>query len=130
MISVKQRDSVCRLAVPPLQKGNENVPQNRRTPEQAKKGGKDDDDSGGAKSIIDRFLDENPSIKRKVQSDNKQDLSEESTHFSKELASETLAQIYADQGNKKRAIKIYETLSLKFPEKKSYFAALIKKLRD
>lgn len=93
------------------------------------KGNKDDDDSGGAKSIIDRFLDENPSIKRKVLSSTKSDLSEESSNFNDELASETLADIYAKQGNIKRAELIYENLSLKFPEKKSYFAALIKKLK-
>ncbi len=43
--------------------------------------------------------------------------------------SETLAKIYALQGNYPRAISAYEQLSLKFPEKKAFFANLIKDLK-
>jgi hypothetical protein len=43
--------------------------------------------------------------------------------------SETLAKIYALQGNYPRAIAAYEQLSLKFPEKKAFFANLIKDLK-
>lgn len=92
-------------------------------------GGKDDDESGRASSLIDKFITENPSIQRREIGDEKSDLSEESVKWHPELASEYLAQIYVDQGNKARAITIYEALSLKFPEKKSYFAGLIKKLK-
>lgn len=45
-----------------------------------------------------------------------------------DLATETLAQIYAEQGHLQRAIKIYQQLILKFPEKSRYFAAQIKNL--
>ncbi len=45
-----------------------------------------------------------------------------------EIVTETLAKIYADQGNYDKAISSYKTLSLRFPEKSSYFAALIKEL--
>ena len=41
---------------------------------------------------------------------------------------ETLAQIYADQGYPEQAKQIYSRLSLRFPEKSSYFASLIEKL--
>lgn len=91
--------------------------------------GKGDDESGGAGSLIDKFIQENPSIQRRPNADDKSDLSEGSSKWNPELASEYLAQIYLDQGNTKRAILIYETLSLKFPEKKSYFAGLIEKLK-
>jgi hypothetical protein len=92
-------------------------------------GSKDDDESGRANSLIDKFITENPSIQRRDMKDEISDLSQESVKWHPELASEYLAQIYADQGNKARAISIYEALSLKFPEKKSYFAGLIKKLK-
>lgn len=47
-----------------------------------------------------------------------------------EIVSETLAEVYIHQGNSAKAIKIYQQLMLKYPEKSSYFAALIKKLND
>lgn len=43
---------------------------------------------------------------------------------------ETLAQIYADQGYPEQAKQIYSRLSLRFPEKSAYFAALIEKLKN
>ena len=43
---------------------------------------------------------------------------------------ETLAQIYADQGYPDQAKQIYSRLSLRFPEKSAYFAALIEKLKN
>jgi hypothetical protein len=46
------------------------------------------------------------------------------------MISETLARIYAQQGNIPKAIDAYKRLSLKIPEKSSYFAALIKDLED
>jgi hypothetical protein len=103
---------------------------NRSRPsDEGKSGGKDDDESGGTGSLIDKFIQENPSIQRRQLKDDKADLSQDSGKWNPELASEYLAQIYLDQGNTKRAILIYETLSLKFPEKKSYFAGLIEKLK-
>jgi hypothetical protein len=45
-----------------------------------------------------------------------------------EFMTETLAQIYAKQGNLGKARKAYKLLSLKYPEKSIYFANQIKKL--
>jgi hypothetical protein len=45
-----------------------------------------------------------------------------------DLFSETLARIYADQGNLSKARVAYEKLGLLHPEKSAYFAALIQKI--
>ena len=47
-----------------------------------------------------------------------------------DFCTETLAQIYADQGYPDQAKQIYSRLSLRFPEKSAYFAALIEKLKN
>lgn len=46
------------------------------------------------------------------------------------FCTETLAQIFADQGRYEEAKRIYSKLLLKFPEKNAYFAALIEKLEQ
>lgn len=43
---------------------------------------------------------------------------------------ETLAQIYAEQGYYEQAMEIYSKLILAYPEKNTYFAALIEKLKE
>jgi len=48
----------------------------------------------------------------------------------KDFYTETLADIYAMQGHKNKAIEIYEHLILKNPEKHIYFAAQIKRLKE
>ncbi|MBL4704485.1 MAG: hypothetical protein JKY54_08185 [Flavobacteriales bacterium] len=45
-----------------------------------------------------------------------------------EIVTETLAKIYADQGNYSKAISAYQSLGLKFPEKRTFFAGLIREL--
>ncbi len=55
-------------------------------------------------------------------------LIEKSVKTDTDLVSETLANLLVAQGKNKKAIKMYEQLSLKFPEKSAYFAAQIEKL--
>lgn len=43
---------------------------------------------------------------------------------------ETLAKIYSEQGFYKRAIEVYAKLILLYPEKSSYFTALVKDLKN
>ena len=47
-----------------------------------------------------------------------------------DLYTETLAQIYAEQGYYEQAKHIYSKLILAYPEKNAYFAALIQKLEE
>ena len=44
------------------------------------------------------------------------------------MVTETLARVYAKQGNLPKAIEAYRRLALKYPEKSAYFAALQKEL--
>ncbi len=84
------------------------------------------------KAIIDRVIESNPSNIRIKEgqkffaSDNK---AKESLFENEELVTETLAKIYAMQGNISKAIRAYEILSLKFPQKSAYFASLIENLK-
>lgn len=61
---------------------------------------------------------------------NNENLAESSTQLNDNLISETFAKILVKQGKKEMAKEIYEKLSLKFPDKRAYFADLIEKLKD
>ncbi len=58
------------------------------------------------------------------------DMSVRSVSDDGSLATETLAQIYRSQGLKNKAIETYRKLSLKYPEKSVYFAALIDEIKN
>jgi hypothetical protein len=84
------------------------------------------------KSIIDKIIDTDPkSIKLNKEAkffaaDQK---AKESLLENEELVTETLAKIYALQGNINKAIRAYQILSAKHPNKSAYFAQLIEDLR-
>jgi len=78
--------------------------------------------------LIDKFIENEPSITRqKGTFFNPVDAARSSVVDQENIVSETLAKIYMDQGFYDKAIKTYQKLSLKFPEKSAYFAALIEK---
>ncbi len=59
-----------------------------------------------------------------------EELARKSSQLSEEIVSETLASIYEEQGLWEKAIRQYVKLSLKFPEKVSFFASRIRALKQ
>jgi len=83
--------------------------------------------------IINNFIEKDPSIGKldkhnKFSENDSNDLSKRSYEENTKLVSENLAKINIRQGNISKAISIYESLILKNPQKKTYFAKQIEKL--
>lgn len=81
--------------------------------------------------LIDRFIIANPRIepirdKKDIPTEDRSAPLYDESGF----VTETLAKIYVSQGYYSRAIDIFERLTLKFPEKSSYFAAQIEKVKE
>jgi hypothetical protein len=80
--------------------------------------------------LIDKFISEEPKMSRpKVEFYNPVNMAKQSVADDITFVSETLAKIFEMQGNYSKALKAYENLHLKYPEKRLYFAAQIKNLR-
>lgn len=78
--------------------------------------------------LIDEFIINEPSISRqKGTFFNPVTAAKKSMTDQENIISETLARIYMEQGFVDKAISTYQKLSLKYPEKSTYFAALIEK---
>ena len=80
-------------------------------------------------SLIESFLSVNPKIDPYKKMSNT-DLSAGFKLSKKEYMTETLAKIYFDQNKFEEAIKAYEILCLKYPEKISLFADQIKTIKS
>ena len=80
--------------------------------------------------LIDAFLRNNPKIPPVSANTAKQNLSKEIKFNKEELMTETLAKVYVKQGKFKKALLSYKILSLKYPEKNSFFADQIKAIKD
>lgn len=83
-------------------------------------------------NIIERFIQEEPKISKadKASFFSPSDLAKMSLVENDDFVTETLAKVYAKQGNFIKAQSIYEKLMLKYPEKKNYFADRIFHLQE
>lgn len=82
-------------------------------------------------ALLNKFIKEEPSISR-PQADfyNPVKNAKQSVEESPDLVTETLAKIYVLQKNYTKALQAYEQLSLVYPEKKTFFATQIKKIKE
>jgi len=78
--------------------------------------------------IIDNFIKQNPKISRVSKDTDKKEVNiiERQDSY---LMTETLAKVYLAQKKYENAIKAYEILSLKYPEKSGFFADQINRIR-
>ncbi|NQY04942.1 MAG: hypothetical protein HRT68_01760 [Flavobacteriaceae bacterium] len=83
----------------------------------------------GKFDLIDSLLSKNPKIKPPSKTAPLKNLAEEHSHKPEQLMTETLAKVYLEQKNYKKAIQAYKILSLKYPEKSSFFADRIKEIK-
>ena len=78
-------------------------------------------------SLINRFIEQNPTI-TPISKDKQSHAFTENSYNEKELMTETLAKVYLEQKKYNNAIKAYDILILKYPEKSGFFADQIKKI--
>ncbi len=80
-------------------------------------------------SIIDNFIASNPKIPRVNKTASITTKTKDSSTKTPQLMTETLAKVYLEQKKFDNAIKAYEILSLKYPEKSGFFADQIKRIQ-
>ncbi|WP_338731575.1 hypothetical protein [Mangrovimonas cancribranchiae] len=79
--------------------------------------------------LIDKFISKNPKLKPEKTASKNKNLAEQQMIQPDTLMTETLARIYVEQKNYKKAIQSYKILSLKYPEKSGFFADQIKAIQ-
>jgi hypothetical protein len=75
--------------------------------------------------LIEKFLEKKPKIKP-VKQTKTVDIAKDSVQYNTNLMTETLARVYVEQKKYDKAIQAFRILSLKYPEKSSFFADQIK----
>jgi hypothetical protein len=78
---------------------------------------------------IEKFISSNPKIVPQDSITTQIDIKASTKLAKKELMTETLAKVYLEQKKYKKAIQAYKILSLKYPEKSSFFADRIKAVK-
>jgi hypothetical protein len=78
--------------------------------------------------LINRFIENNPKISS-LKKDETIEVVIPKNNADKSLMTETLAKVYLEQKKFSKAIKAYEILSLKYPEKSGFFADQIKGIK-
>lgn len=95
----------------------------------AKEAASETDEKAVKMAQIDAFLAQNPKINSQKEPQEEIDL-KASIKLNKEaLMTETLARVYLEQKKYKKALQAYKILSLKYPEKNSFFASQIKSVQ-
>lgn len=86
--------------------------------------------------LIEKFIQKRPKIRTKeneklpaTEKKAQKDLSEPYTQAPESLMTETLAKVYVQQKNYKKAIQAYKILILKYPEKSGFFADQIRAIK-
>ena len=80
--------------------------------------------------LIDKFITKKPKIETSKHQESKKNIAKERMIKPESLMTETLARIYLEQKNYKKAIQAYKILSLKYPEKSGFFADQIKAVKQ
>ena len=82
--------------------------------------------------LIDKFIETEPKINKPKREKffSSEQSAKESLIENDEIVTETLARVYLEQAHYDKAIAAYEKLSLKFPQKSSFFATQIKLIYD
>lgn len=89
-------------------------------------------DTENQENLIDNFIEKQPTISKPKKEEffSPVQSAKESLIENDEIVTETLARVYLEQGYYHKAIAAYEKLSLKYPQKNSFFANQIKLIND
>jgi len=113
--SIKKEDKKTEELLPDLKKTEENL-------DALNKAKKFD--------LIEQFIANKPKLKAPVSGSSNHNIAQAQMIQPEALMTETLARIYLEQGNYKKAIQSYKILILKYPEKSGFFADQIKAVKQ